>query len=114
MFELRITNESEVKDVYFEATNPSHQPEKIEKNGGEKTVELNSGSRMEFVFYSGGSQNTKKPATYTYFKINHPGDHVTIDIDKVSNSHELKTVIEWPKNVKPGDPAENVEVGVKE
>ncbi|MGD2092012.1 MAG: hypothetical protein PVH61_37930 [Candidatus Aminicenantes bacterium] len=111
--EILINNESKVKEIHFKSgqTNAT-----VDKNT-ETKVTLTPSSRMEFIFYSKDSQNKKKPATYTYFKIENPSEHVKIEINKVNNSKELKTVIEWPKNVKqrsPAEPAENVEVGVKE
>jgi len=113
MCEIKITNESEVKDIYFKGITPVLPEDKIEKNTS-KSKDLGPASRVEFALYS-KDPDLEKRVTYTYFKINNPRDRVTIDIDKVNNLQELKTVIEWPKNVKQGGyPAENVEVGVKE
>ena len=114
---IHIKNESTVKNIYFQGRNPIITKKKIGKNGGEETVELGSNLKMEFVFYT----EDGKPATYTHFTINDPGDHVNIEITKDHNSNELRTVIEWLKKGKqkskesgPTEPPDNVNVGVKE
>jgi hypothetical protein len=116
-FSIKIENNSD--KMYYEERYPNQK--KVKLNKPEHTVNLKWQSRMKFVFYSEDNQHSKEQATYSYFKINDPCDHVKIEIKKDSNSKELETVIEWPKNGKqkskdlfPPYTPDNVNVGVKE
>ena len=114
MSSIHITNESTVKNIYFRGRNPNHPPVIIEKNRGEKTIELGTNLKKEFVFYT----EDGKAATYNYITILNPGGQVKIAITTDNSSKELSTLIDWTSSgtqkSRDSRPPDNVNVGVKE
>ena len=123
MSQLRITNESKLKDIYFEGKSPFHEKTKIKKweDTHPSTLEVNLGNapKVKFSLY----REDNKPAKYKNFIFTigepHKFQNVNISIKKSDDDKELiteweSTEINYGKQKKVNLPPENVSVGVKE